>query len=78
MRSMVSCANGGRPVVATGEACAISPTSSRHGTTSSISSRNTALRVRLVLKFSPRLACFFMMQLLCRAHVHTIRGYAEF
>ena len=53
MRSMVSCANGGRPVAATGEATAINATSSRQGTTSSISSRNTALRVRLVLRFSP-------------------------
>jgi len=60
MRSMVSCANGGRPVAATGEATAINATSSRHGTTNSISSRNTALRVRLVLKFSPSSACFFM------------------
>ncbi len=60
MRSMVSCANGGRPVAATGEATAINAPSSRHGTTSSISSKNTALRVRLVLKFSPSSACFFM------------------
>jgi hypothetical protein len=42
-----------RPVLATGEAAAISAMSSRHGTTNSISSRNTALRVRQVLRFSP-------------------------
>jgi hypothetical protein len=62
MRSMASCAKGGRPVLATGEAAAINATSSRYGTTSSISSRNTALRVRLALRFSPSSACFFMTQ----------------
>jgi hypothetical protein len=73
MRSMVSsCANGGRPVLATGEAVAIRETSSRHGTTNSISSRNTALRVRLVLRFSPSSACFFMTQLFRRSRAHTI------
>lgn len=46
-------ANGGSSVMATREAAAINAMSSRHGTTSSISSRNTALRsgsvpVRLV------------------------------
>jgi hypothetical protein len=47
-------------VLATGEAAAINATSSHIGTTSSISSRNTALHVRLVLKCSPGSACFFM------------------
>ncbi len=72
MRSMVSCAKGGRPVLATGEAVAIRETSSRHGTTSSISSRNTALRVRLVLRFSPSSACFFMTGLFLASDLHTI------
>jgi hypothetical protein len=47
---MVSCAKGGRPVLATGGASAINAISSRHDTTSPISSRSTALGVRLVCK----------------------------
>ena len=63
MRSIVSTANGGRPPLALGAgACgAISDTSSAHGTTRFISSRNSRLRVRLVLRsypLSPRLICF--------------------
>jgi hypothetical protein len=63
MRSMVSTANGGRPPLAPGAGAygAISETSSAHGTTRFISSRNSRLRVRLVLRsnpLSPRLICF--------------------
>ena len=57
---MVSCTKDGRSVLATGEAAVINAMSSHHGTTSSISSKNTALRVRPVLRFSPSSACFFM------------------
>jgi hypothetical protein len=58
-----STANGGRPPLVPGcGACgAISDTSSAHGTTRFISSRNSRLRVRLVLRSNPlslRLICF--------------------
>lgn len=57
---MDSCANGGHPVLANGEAVAINALISRPGTTNSISSKKTALRVRLVLTFSTTSTCFFM------------------
>lgn len=42
--SMALCANGGRAVLAIGYSSAVNAISSRHGTTNSISSKNTALR----------------------------------
>ncbi len=60
---MVSTANGGQPPLAprAGACGVISATSSDHGTTKFISSRNSRLRVLLVLRSkpaAPRLICF--------------------
>ena len=57
MRSIVSTGNGGRPRLPSGACGNTSATSSAHGTTPFISSRNSRLRVRLVVKSNPRLAC---------------------
>src|ERR1700712_5268675 len=57
MRNIVSTGNGGRPRLPPGACGNTSATSSLHGTTRFISSRNSRLRVRLVVKSNPRLAC---------------------
>ena len=58
MRSIVSTAKGGRPRFPSGAYGVIRSTSACQGTTRSISSRNSRLRVRFVVRFSPRSACF--------------------
>src|SRR6218665_516368 len=58
MRSIVSTANGGRPRLPSQAYRAISATNAAHGTTRSISARNSRLRVRFVVRFRPRSACF--------------------
>jgi hypothetical protein len=55
--------NGGRPVLARGQCGSISATSSPQGTTRSICSRNTRLRVFFTLRSNPRLACCIVMLL---------------
>ena len=60
MRSIVSIANGGRPVLARGQCGSTICTSTAHGTTRSISSRNSRLRVFFVDRFRPRPSCFIM------------------
>lgn len=58
MRSIVSTASGGRPVLARGECGSTICTSTTQGTTRSISSKNLALRVFLVEMFRPGPGCF--------------------
>ena len=58
MRSIVSAANGGRPVFERGQCGSTIAISADHGTTRSMSWRNSRLRVFLVDRFNPRLACF--------------------
>ena len=50
--------HGGRPRVPTGECELINSTNAAHGTTRLISSRNARLRVRFIVRFRPRSACF--------------------
>lgn len=61
MRSIVSMTNGVRPRLPSGAYGVIKLTRTAHGTTRSISARNSRLRVRLVVR--PRSACF-MAQIL--------------
>ena len=72
MRSIVSTANGGRPRLPSGAYGVIRPTKAAHGTTRSISARNSRLRVRLVVRLRPRSACFmahdFLSSSARRAH----------
>lgn len=58
MRSSDSTGNGGRPRLPSGMNGAICATKSAHGTTRSISSRNSRRRVRFVDAPNPRLVCF--------------------
>ena len=58
MRSIVSMANGGRPVLLFGQYGSMISTRTFHGATRSISSRNSRLRVFFVDRFRPSLACF--------------------
>src|SRR4051812_2450571 len=51
-------ANGGLPVLLFGQCGSMICTSAFQGTTRSISSRNSRLRVFFVDKFRPRLICF--------------------
>src|SRR5690242_6252893 len=67
MRSIVSIANGGRPVLLFGQCGSMISTNTFQGTTRSISSRNSRLRVFFVDRFSPRLACFMPHMLVARA-----------
>lgn len=99
MRSMVSCANGGRPVLASGEATAINGTSSRQGTTSCwrrwiLTSRSVFGRrgqhhqlhlvqerrfaLRLMPRFSPISARFFMTQVFRFVGLHAIGNCTGF
>ena len=58
MRSSDSTGNGGRPRLPSGMNGTISATRADHGTTRSISSRNSRRRVRFVEVPNPRLLCF--------------------
>src|SRR5574343_1347840 len=58
MRSIVSGENGGRPRLPSGKCGDTKATRSAHGTTFSISSRNSRRRVRLDVCPKPRLCCF--------------------
>src|SRR5215218_2759239 len=62
MRSIVSTANGGRPVFARGQCGSTTCTSAGHGTTRSISSRNSRLRVFFVDRFRPSPSCFMNVE----------------
>src|SRR5574337_947130 len=57
MRSIVSIAKGGRPVLARGLCGSTICTNALQGTTRSISSRNSRLRVFFVDRFKPRPSC---------------------
>src|SRR3954447_10048896 len=60
MRSIVSTLNGGRPVLAFGQCGSTICTSTAHGTTRSISSKNSRLRVFFVERFRPSPSCFML------------------
>ena len=62
VRNMVSMAKGGRPVLDLGQCGSTTPTSTSHGTTLFICSRNSRLRVFLVDRFNPRLTCFMSLR----------------
>ena len=71
IRNIVSTGNGGRPRLPSGACGNISATSLPHGTTRFISSRNSRLRVRLVVKSNPRLACLMPKSSQSSAHLAT-------
>jgi len=77
MRSIVTSSKGGRPVLARGAFSAISDSNSVHGTTRFISSRNTALRVRRVLRFRPS-SSWVMTPLFLPCLAHAIRACPGF
>ncbi len=60
IHNIVSTGNGGRPRLPSGACGDTIATSSPHGTARFISSRNSRLRVRLVVKSNPRLACLIL------------------
>ena len=77
LESMADRANGGRPVLATGACGSMSASNCAQGTTCSISSSNTRLRVRRQLRSMARLVCF-MVALLPFAPSHAIGGCTGF